>query len=259
MKPLGGKVALITGVGRRSGIGFALCQRLAQMGADIFYTYWSPYDKEGNLPGAEEDAASFAKMFESMGVRSASAEIDLSQQDGAEELFKTTLSQLGAPDILIHNACVSTRQLFTQIRSEILDSHYAVNMRAPALLCKEFLSHFKETTGGKIIIMTSGQALSVMPDELPYAMTKAGAEMLVLQTSEVFRSRGITINAVDPGPTDTGWITEGLRQEIASGKEKLTIHTPEDIAVQVTTFISGEREAVTGSVLHVGREDMPRP
>jgi 3-oxoacyl-[acyl-carrier protein] reductase len=253
MKPLHGKIALVTGVGRRQGIGYAICKELAQNGADIFYTYWREYDKELKLVGSEIDPEEYAHDLESYGVKVASAEVDLSDAQAPAILFASVMQKLGIPDILINNACVSTAQPFLEIHADLLDAHYAVNMRAPVLLCKEFVKHFKKETGGKIINMTSGQSLGVMAQELPYTITKAGLEMLTLQLSFELREQGITLNAVDPGPTDTGWMTGGLKELIAKESPTGKVSTPEDAAALVLSFIHGDKEAVTGSVVHADR------
>lgn len=173
-------------------------------------------------------------------------ELDLRDPDAAARLCNEVEKTFGGIDILVNNACVSTTQSFIDIDAAVLDEHYAVNVRAVALLCKEFTVRFKKETGGKIINLTSGQSVSVMKDELPYAITKAALEMLTLQLADELRTKGITINAVDPGPTDTGWITPEMRHIYTA--------TPEEVAESIATFIAGEREGVTGSVLHIQQE-----
>lgn len=253
MKPLQGKIALITGVGRKEGIGYALASKFAEAGADVMFTYWRNYDTEMKLAGSDADPSLFVSDFMKHGVRSACIELDLSDIQSPALLFEQTLSLLGAPDILVNNACVSTAQPFMEVNAEILDAHYAVNMRAPVLLCKEFVRHFNKQTGGRIINMTSGQALGVMDDELPYTITKAGLEMSALQLSFELREKGITINAVDPGPTDTGWMHDGLKEIIISKSPRGKVQTPDEVADLVMTFIHGDKEAVTGSVIHAER------
>jgi 3-oxoacyl-[acyl-carrier protein] reductase len=254
MKVLQGKIALVTGVGRRQGIGYAVCEKLASLGADIFYTYWRPYDADMQLPGFAEDPQMFADDFMSHGVKASCVEVDLRTIDAAEVLFDAADKVLGgSPDILINNACVSTRQPFIELTADLLDAHYEVNVRATALLCKEFILRFQKETGGKIVNLTSGQSLSIMEGEIPYAVTKAGVEMLALQLSFELRSRGITINAVDPGPTDTGWITAQMRNAWKKESNQMKIHTPQEAAELVVSCIVGEKEAITGSIIHAER------
>ncbi len=254
MKVLEGKIALITGVGRRQGIGYAVCHKLASLGADIFYTYWHPYDTDTALTGNQEDAQRFVEDFRSLGVRAFCVEKDLRSIATPKELFDSVAEQLGgSPDILINNACVSTSQPFKDVTPALLDAHYEVNVRATVLMCKEFMARFEKETGGKIVNLTSGQSLGVMEGELPYAITKAAVEMLALQLSFELRSSGITINAVDPGPTDTGWITPQLRKEFQKEGKEVKINTPEDAAELIVSCVVGEKEAITGSVIHAER------
>lgn len=253
MKPLQGKIAVITGVGRRQGIGYAIAQKLAGLGADIFFSYWRAYDKKMKLAGSEADPQEYLKELQKHGTRVACAEVDLSDVAAVGSFLDSVEQALGVPDILINNACVSTAQSFLDVNADLLDMHYAVNMRAPVLLSLEFVKRFDKQTGGKIVNMTSGQSLGVMAEELPYTITKAGLEMLTLQLSFELRERGITINAVDPGPTDTGWMTDGLKELVAAESSKGAVNTPDDAAELVISFIHGDKEAVTGSVVHAER------
>lgn len=253
MEALKEKTALVTGVGRRRGIGYALCSELSNLGANIFYTYWREYDQDGKLVGSDENPAEFAGDFNQLGNTVGCMELDLRTIHAPRALFDAAVAQCGIPDILINNACFSTNQPFNAVTAEILDEHYAVNVRATTLLCKEFVTRFQKQTGGKIVNLTSGQSLGVMPGELPYAITKAAVEMLTLQLELALRDSGITINAVDPGPTDTGWMSEEVKKLIAGDPMGGRISTPQEAAALVLSFIHGEREAVTGSVLHANR------
>lgn len=253
MKALHGKTALVTGVGRRQGIGYALCELLCTHGADVFYTYWHEYDVNEGLVGSDEDPHTFALEFMSHKVQAYSMEIDLSSPDAPAKLFAQAQEKLGGVDILINNACFSTRQELSEITGPLLDAHYAVNVRAVVLLCKEFVLNFNKTTGGKIVNLSSGQSLGIMENELPYTITKAAVEMLSLQLAFELREKGITINAVDPGPTDTGWITSELRKQIQSEPNATKIHSPKTAAELVFSLIQGQKEATTGSVLHAER------
>lgn len=251
MKKLEGKVALITGVGRRKGIGYAICEALAQEGADIFYTYWNKYDVALGLEGSDEDPATFASQWRGYGVRVASASVDLQEVDAAEMLFALVLKELGTPSVLVNNACVSTSQSFEEVTAELLDAHYKVNVRATTLLCREFAKHAHE--GGKIVCLTSGQSLGVMENELPYTVTKAAVDMLTMQLSPLLSAKGITINAIDPGPTDTGWMSGEVKEKIRTESSLKKVSLPQDAAALVLSYICGDREAETGMVLHAER------
>jgi 3-oxoacyl-[acyl-carrier protein] reductase len=251
MKMLEGEVVVITGVGRKEGIGYAIAERLGSMGARIFATYFKAYDRELGLKGSEESVHQLEEALKASGIEVHFFETDLREAGAAARIFDEVEQIFGGADILINNACVSTRQGFLEITPEILEDHYLVNHKAPLFLSQEFVRRFKKETGGKIVNMTSGQSISMMSEELPYTTTKASLEMMTIQLAHELRERGITINAVDPGPTDTGWITDEIRTTMMSDPRGGVIRTPKDVADAVTTFIAGEREAQSGMVLHL--------
>ena len=171
IKPLHGGIALVTGVGRLAGIGAAICREIAKNGGDVFFTYWHQYDKETHSENSENDPAAIVAELSQFGVRVGSVEIDLSVPDSAEKLFQAVEKELGTPAILINNACHDFEVPFVKLSPDILDKHYAVNVRAVAMLCKEFV---KRGNAGHIISMTSGQSLASMGGQkIPYTITKA--------------------------------------------------------------------------------------
>src|SRR5947207_15295286 len=103
-KPLQGKIALVTGVGRCAGIGAAICREIAKNGGDVFFTYWQQYDKETHSENSENDPAAIAAELSRFGVRVGRVEIDLSAPDSAENLCRACEQELGALAILINKA-----------------------------------------------------------------------------------------------------------------------------------------------------------
>jgi 3-oxoacyl-[acyl-carrier protein] reductase len=249
-KPLRGRTALVTGVGRRAGIGAAICREIAKNGGGVFFTYWQRYDKETHSENSENDPAAIAVELSRFGCQVGSVEIDLSVPDSAGKLFQAVEKELGAPSILINNACHDFEVPFAELSPEILDKHYAVNVRAAAMLCKEFV---KRGNPGHIINLTSGQSLGSMGGQkIPYTITKAALEMLAPQLAPELARRGITINALDPGPTDTGWMTEELKEQLRKESKSGRVNTPEDIALLIVSILT-ERKYPTGEVIHAGR------
>lgn len=250
MKPLQNKLALVTGVGRTAGIGVAICREIAKNGGDIFFTYWQPYDKETHSENSENDPSTIVTELRQFGVRVGSAEIDLSAPDSAEKLFQVVEKELGAPAILINNACHDFEIPFVELSPEILDKHYAVNVRAVAMLCKEFV---KRGNAGHIISMTSGQSFGSMGGhKIPYTITKAALEMLAPQLAPELAKLNISINAVDPGPTDTGWMTEELKAQVRKESKRGKVNTPEDIGQLIVSILT-ENKYVSGEVIHAER------
>ncbi len=100
--------------------------------------------------------------------------------------------------------------------------------------------------------MTSGQGLGAMDvDELAYTITKASIDMLVAQLAPMLIHKGITINALDPGPTDTGWMHEDLKQEIANASGR--VNTPEDIGHLVIDLLTHNLGVQSGEVVRAPR------
>jgi 3-oxoacyl-[acyl-carrier protein] reductase len=244
------RIAIITGASRRISIGAAVCRALAADGADIFFTYWSSFDRM--LPwGADKDCpARLQNELQELGVRCESLEIDLSKVDAPKRILDEVEMRLGSPSILVNNAAYSTRDGYEVLDAATLDAHYAVNMRGTFLLTVEFARRFSGKSGGRIINLTSGQSLGPMPGELAYAATKGAIEAFTVSLSAELASHGITVNAVDPGVTDTGWMTAELKQELLPRFRQGRIGLPEDAARLIAFLASDEAAWITGQVIH---------
>ena len=244
------KIALVTGVGRRAGIGAAICREIAKNGGDVFFTYWRQYDRETYSEISENDPATIATELRQFGGRVGSVEIDLSASDSSERLFQAVESNLGAPAILINNACHDFEVPFLELSAAILDKHYFVNVRAVAMLCKEFVKRGK---AGHIINMTSGQSLSGMgAHKIPYTIAKAALEMFAPQLAPELAEHGISIYALDPGPTDTGWMTDELKEQVRKESKRGKVNTPGDIARLVVSILT-EKKYRTGEAIRAER------
>jgi len=249
-RDLRGRVALVTGVGRKRGIGSAVCRALASRGAGIVFSYWRDYDRE--MPWASEGEEPEALLGELLaaGVEAEGVEVDLSLPDSARLLLDRAEEALGRPSILVNVAAYSTRDGFEDLDAETLDAHYAVNVRAMALLSAAFARRYLGGPGGRIVNFSSGQSLGPMPGELAYAATKGATEAFTRTLAVEVGHKGITVNAVNPGPTDTGWMTGELQQELVSKFPLGRIGQPEDAAKLVAFLASDEAAWITGQVIH---------
>ena len=250
MERLGGKVALITGVGRRRGIGSAICRALAHRGADVLFTYWADYDRDVSGNVDEDGPEALREELGSMGVRAEGVGLDLSLPESPEQLLDAAAGRLGPPSILVNNAAYSTRDGFERLDAETLDAHYAVNLRAAALLSVGFARRYPGGLGGRIINLTSGQSLGPMPNELAYAATKGAIEAFTVTLAAEIGHRGITVNAVNPGPTDTGWMSEELKRELSARFPAGRVGEPEDVARLVAFLAGSEADWITGQIIH---------
>jgi 3-oxoacyl-[acyl-carrier protein] reductase len=247
---LSGRIAVVTGASRRRGIGAAICRALAAAGADVCFTHWQAYDQR--MPwGADVDGPHrLREELASLGVRAAAVAVDLSDPGSAAWLFDEVERRLGPPSILVNNATHSTRDGYERLDAATLDAHYAVNMRGALLLSVEFARRWPGGPGGRIVNLTSGQSLGPMPDELAYAATKGAVEAFTVSLAAGVAARGITVNAVDPGPTDTGWMSEEDKRTLLPRFPQGRIGTPEDAARLVAFLASDAAQWITGQVIH---------
>ena len=243
-------MALVTGVGRKKGIGSAVCLALASRGADVVLSYWKAYDREMPWGSDEDEPEALLGELRATGVRAEGVEADLSRSDSPGSLLDAAEEKLGRISILVNTAAYSTRDSFETLDAATIDAHYAVNVRAMALLSVGFAKRYPGGSGGRIVNFSSGQSLGPMQEELAYDATKGAIEAFTRTLAAEVGHKGITVNAINPGPTDTGWMTEELKREIAPKFPSGRIGQPED-AARLVAFLAGDEAAwITGQVIH---------
>ena len=236
------KIAIITGASHPRDIGTAICRKLASKGIDIFFTNWQADNEWINRLQQE---------IENLGVRCVGMEIDLSPSDAYKVVLDSVELELGTPSILVNNAAHSIRDGYLELDGNTMDAHYAVNMRTTFLLSVEFVRRFKrERANGRIINMTSGQDLGAMPGELAYAATKGAITAFTKSLSAEVAPHGITVNAINPGPTDSTWMTDEIREHLLPNFPMGRIGQPSDVAEVVSFIASDEAAWITGQVIH---------
>ncbi len=243
-------VAVVTGASRRGAIGAAICRRLAANGVAICFTHWTSYDRAMQLSDDDDGPAELERELLAMSIPVVSIEVDLSQPDAYLTVLDVAADRLGQPSILVNNAAHSTSDDFETLDAATLDAHYAVNVRAMALLSVEFARRWPGGPGGRIINLTSGQSLGPMPSELSYIATKGAIEAFTVSLSAGIAAKGITVNAVNPGPTDTGWMSPELAARLVTKFPTGRLGQPEDVARLVAFLASPEAEWITGQVIH---------
>jgi 3-oxoacyl-[acyl-carrier protein] reductase len=227
-----GAVALVTGADNPQGIGRAVCHALAAHGAVVACTV---------LPGSTASEADLG------GVP---IEADLSDPETPEALLGAVEAFVGRPSILVNNAAHSTRDGYEALDAATLDAHWAVNVRAPALLSCELARRHERGAPGRIVNLISGQFLGPMAGELAYTATKGALQAFTVQLAAEVAPLGITVNAVGPGPNDTGWMDDALREELLPRFPMGRIGRPQDAARLVAFLCSEEAQWVTGQVIH---------
>jgi 3-oxoacyl-[acyl-carrier protein] reductase len=201
--------ALVTGVSRRAGIGYAIARHLLDAGAAVFIQGWTPHDatqRWGADPGGTAGIAhELAVPF---------VEADFSDAAAPERVVAEAVAALGSLDILIVNHARSGHGRLAELTAAEIDAFLHENVRASLLLVREFAArHVDSRAGGRVVLMTSGQHLAPMSREVAYAVSKGALQQATLTLADELADRGITVNAVNPGPTDTGW---GLAGEDAT-------------------------------------------
>jgi 3-oxoacyl-[acyl-carrier protein] reductase len=252
MKRLINKIAIVTGASRAKGIGTEICRELAREGADIFFTHWSKYDRLMDYFNEDDFKWSKHLMEEirSLGVRCESMELDLSQPDAPRKLLDEVQNKLGSPSILVNNATHSVDVDFRSIDADILNAHYNVNVRGTCLLTVEFARLIEGKHGGRIINMVSGQDKSPEPGNLAYVATKGAVSTFTKSVAIELAPLKITVNAVDPGPTNTGWMSSELKEELLPKFPMGRLGEPRDAAKLVIFLASEESEWITGQIIH---------
>lgn len=250
MNQVEGKIAIVTGASRLQGIGAAICRELAEAGYHIFFTYWTEYDQEMPWSIDLEEPMKLKEELMRNGVKVSSMELDLTQPGSPEQLLSRVTEQLGYPDVLINNATYSTNNDFSNLTAEVLDKHYMVNIRATTMLSSQFAQMFNKKSGGRIVNITSGQFKGPMPGELAYATTKGAVDALTITLSAELAPLGITVNAINPGPTDTGWMTKEIKSELTPMFPFGRIGEPKDVAKTIKFLVSDEADWITGQTIH---------
>jgi 3-oxoacyl-[acyl-carrier protein] reductase len=250
MISLENKIAIVTGASRSKGIGTAVCRSLASLGADIFFTHWRAFDEaEGN--GREQEwPEHLRKELENLGVRASHMEADLAKPEMPALIMDQVEKVFGTPSIVINNATYELSTNFRNMDKNTLDQHYAVNIRGTILLTTEFAKRFEnkhsKETQGRIIFMVSGGNDS---NNLAYIATKAALIGLIEPLSVGLAPLNITVNGFNPGPTDSGWINEEMKQQFLPMFPMGRIGLPEDAARGISLLASDESQWITGQVI----------
>jgi NAD(P)-dependent dehydrogenase (short-subunit alcohol dehydrogenase family) len=237
---LDGKVALVTGGSR--GIGAATALRLAGEGADIAFTY------QHN----ERLAAGIVDRVKEFGRRALAIRADSADADAIISAVELTIGEFGRLDILVNNVGVGVIAPIEQIRLEDVDRVLAVNVRGTFLVTQAAAAHLGE--GGRVITIGSCAADRVPgPGMTLYALSKTAMIGLTKGLARELGPRGVTVNLVQPGPTDTDM--NPADGPYAADQRSMTVFDrygePAEIADTVA-FLAGENARyITGTAISV--------
>jgi 3-oxoacyl-[acyl-carrier protein] reductase len=252
---LRGRNALVTGVSRRVGIGYAIARRLAGAGASLFLQHYAPHDQDqpwGADPGGPEAilaGVTAALADDAASVRHTGS--DLAGPDAPARLVDAAVHALGHLDILVCNHARSGGDgALGDLDAAMLDAHWAVNARSSILLAQAFAARHDGRPGGRIVFMTSGQDLGPMPGEVAYAASKGALASITSTLADQLADRGITVNAVNPGPVDTGYASpdgyEAVRRHFPQGRWGI----PDDPARLICWLATDDGGWITGQVIN---------
>lgn len=172
-------------------------------------------------------------------------EADFADPDAPERVMATA----GELDVLVANHAHSSSFGLGELEAAEIDRALAVNVRATLLLVQAFYMRHDGRPGGRVILMTSGQHRGPMPGELPYIAGKGALAQLALSLSAATIDKGITVNCVDPGATDTGWPDEETYAAVLAQQPRGRWGRPEDAARLIAWLCSLDADWVTGQVI----------
>ncbi|KAI1128757.1 NAD(P)-binding protein [Nemania abortiva] len=240
------KVVLITG--GTKGIGLAIAQRVYAAGASVVLNY------SRDVSAAEAALASLPSAnSSSSSPRTLLVQADASSPSAMRDLVARTVAHFGRIDILIANAGTMPLQDLSAVTESTFDATFALNVKGPFFLAQAAAPHMGP--GSRVVFVSTGIARSsaVPPAYGLYASTKGAVEQLTRVLAKDLGRRGVTVNAVAPGPTDTALFREGKSEAMIKGIASATpfnrLGNPAEIA-EVVAFLAGpESSWVSGQII----------
>jgi len=238
---LTGKVALVTGSAR--GIGRAIALKLAQEGASLVINY----------AGSAAQAQEVVKAIETEGGSAIALQGDVSSVSDIQRLFDGTIEHFGKLDILVNNAGILTNKKIADFTEAEFDKIFGVNVKGTFFACQQAAQRMAD--GGRIINFSSSTTAIVMPTYGAYVATKGAVEQMTRVLAKEIGQRGITVNVVSPGPTDTNLFREGKTeaqiQNLAQSSALGRLGEVQDIADVVAFLASDDSRWITGQNIRV--------
>lgn len=237
MKSLSGKVAIVTGAS--SGIGRAIAERIADEGAIVVV----------NHSKSAEKAQQVVVGIQARGGKALAVQADLSRVADARRLVVDTVKQFNRLDILINNAGKFMPKSLEETTEEDFDGVMALNAKGPYFSMQEAAKVLKE--GGRIVNISTGGTHLSFPGATAYLGSKAALEQYTKGLAQELAPKGVTVNTVSPGFTETGMMEEYRQIGIQLSPMK-RLGVPKDIADVVAFVVSEEARWLTGQTIQVG-------
>jgi len=172
----------------------------------------------------------------------------ISRTQAPAAVVEAAQAALGPLDILVVNHARSGHRRLGELTSEEIDAFLHENVRASLLLVQAFAAqHDAAREGGRVVLLTSGQHLAPMSREVAYAVSKGALQQATLTLADELADRGITVNAVNPGPTETGWISD---TDPAGTMPFGRWGEPDDAARLIAWLCSDDARWITGQTIN---------
>jgi 3-oxoacyl-[acyl-carrier protein] reductase len=239
---LDGKVALITG--GSMGIGTAISLDLAENGADVALTYRKH----------EEEAQAVVDKIKAMGRKAQKYKVDVSDFDAAQKLVQQVIEEFDRLDILINNAGMNWDGVVWKMKEEQWDAVINVDLKGTFNFIRAVASVFKEQQSGKIVNITSINAMRGRFGQSNYTAAKAGAIALTKTVAKELGKFLVNVNAVAPGLIETDMIKsmpDDFKQRSQAETVFNSLGKPEDVAYLVTFLCSEKSKHITGEVIKI--------
>lgn len=229
MSTLSQKVILVTGASR--GIGANIAQKLAAAGAKVIINY----------AGSKDAAEQTADTIQQNGGDAITLQADVSKADEVKALFDAAIAHYGRIDVLVNNAGIMITKLIKDTTDEDFTRQFDINVRGTFNTMREAATRLADK--GSIINFSTSVNRIMLPTYGTYVATKAAVEQLTRVFSKEVGARGINVNSVSPGPTNTELFTKGKPQEVIDRLASLSpfnrIGEPDDIA-QIVLFLASD-------------------
>ena len=226
-------VALVTGVSRTRGIAAAVASRLRDDGFTVVTCGWTPYDTEHHAAIAEQVPTDLQH--------------DLSDPLAPRALFEAAEARAGSISALVLAHTHDSGGGAFEVTAESIDRHLAINVRANLLLIRAFAERIRDQRrAGRIVIFASGPPQT---GAIAYAASKGALEWITYSAATELGPLGITVNAVNPGPNQTGWMSPEIEREAARRNPLRRYGRPEDAAALVSMLLSDDAAFINGQLI----------